>query len=114
MDEVHKCVWLNTGSRSANILYMDDELQESINQVKVLVEENNKMLHSIQRRARLATLWHIIYWIIIVGVSIGALYYIQPYYEQTMELYQSAKETQAKFSNLPKGFDLNSLKSYFQ
>ena len=44
-----------------------------------LAEENNKILRSLRRSARLGTIMRILYWVAIMGVSVGALYFIQPY-----------------------------------
>lgn len=44
-----------------------------------MVEENNTILLSIRRNARIGTTVKIIYWTVIIGLSFGAYYFIQPY-----------------------------------
>ncbi len=41
--------------------------------------ENNNILHSMRRSARLTNILRIIYWVVIIAVSVGAYYVIQPY-----------------------------------
>jgi len=44
-----------------------------------LGEENNQILRRIERHIRLQRLMTWIYWLIIIGLSFGAYYLIQPY-----------------------------------
>lgn len=44
-----------------------------------LAVENNELLHNLKRRARLATAVKVLYWTVIIGLSFGAFYFIQPY-----------------------------------
>lgn len=44
-----------------------------------LAKENNSLLRSLNRRARLGTAVKVFYWIIIIGLSFGAFYFIEPY-----------------------------------
>ena len=44
-----------------------------------MAEDNNGILRSIRRTNRLGTIMHILYWVIILVVSFGAYYFIQPY-----------------------------------
>lgn len=44
-----------------------------------MVEENNTILLSIRRNARIGTTMKIIYWTVIIGLSFGAYYFIQPF-----------------------------------
>jgi len=54
-----------------------------------LAEDNNRILRGIRRSNRWSTFFRAIYWIIIIGVSIGAFYYIQPYVDTLLKTYQS-------------------------
>ena len=51
-----------------------------------LAEENNEILRSMRRSNRISSFLRILYWIIILGVSVGAFYYIQPYVNSLVEL----------------------------
>ncbi len=44
-----------------------------------LAEENNRLLKGIRRSARWSSVMRYVYWIIIIVLSFGAYYFIQPY-----------------------------------
>ncbi len=44
-----------------------------------LAEENNKILKALNRRAKFSTALRVTYWIVVIGLSVGAFYFIQPY-----------------------------------
>lgn len=60
---------------------MTPEDRRLLEEVKALAEENSKMLKSIQRLNRTGAILKITYWVIIIGVSFGAFYFIQPYFD---------------------------------
>ncbi len=67
---------------------MNPEEKELLQKVHDLSEENSRILHGIRRSHRWATIFRIFYWIIIIGVSVGAFYYIQPYIDSVMKAYK--------------------------
>ena len=44
-----------------------------------LTEENNKILHGMRRSMMWASITRWFYWIVIIGLSVGSFYFIQPY-----------------------------------
>lgn len=44
-----------------------------------LVEENNKILHKMRRTQKIASVMQVFYWLIIIGIAVGAFYFLQPY-----------------------------------
>ena len=66
---------------------MDFHDKEFFDRLMALTEENNKILHKIRRTAKVTGMIRIVYWIIIIGISIGAYYYVQPYLNQILEAY---------------------------
>ena len=67
---------------------MDQEERELLNNTFSLVKENNKMLHKIRSSQKWASFMRIVYWLIIIGISIGAFYYLQPYITQMQNIIQ--------------------------
>lgn len=57
-----------------------------------LAEDNNKILISIRRSNRVSTIFRVLYWIIIIGISVGAYYFIQPYANDAFNLFNVAKQ----------------------
>ncbi len=70
---------------------MDDK--ETLARILELTEDTNKMTRKMRRAQKLANFWSIIYWIIIVSLSIGAFYYIQPFIDGFIHAYQSVVGT---------------------
>jgi len=78
---------------------MNPNEKELLQKTFELAEENNKILHQIRRSNRLSSFFRIFYWVIIIGVSIGAFYYLEPYLNSVTKAYRSLQT------------DLNSVKS---
>jgi len=45
------------------------------------------MLRKMRRAALWTRAWHLLYWLIIVGISVGAYFYVQPYVEKLQSIY---------------------------
>ncbi len=60
-------------------MYGDE--RKTIERLTELVEDNNKILHRLQRAKRWNSLFHFLYWVIALLLAAGSYYYIQPYVE---------------------------------
>ncbi|MEI7810159.1 MAG: hypothetical protein WCI41_01215 [bacterium] len=58
---------------------MDPETTKLLRDTFLLAEDNNKMLHKIRNGQKWASVMRVMYWLIIIGISIGAFYFMQPY-----------------------------------
>ena len=58
---------------------MTPEEHQLLIETRQLVEEQAKILKSIQRSNRISIAMRAVYWFIIIGLSFGALYFTQPY-----------------------------------
>lgn len=67
---------------------MNPEEKEILQKTNDLAKENNKILKSIRRSNRWSTIFRLFYWLIIIGVSIGAFYFIQPYIDPLINAYK--------------------------
>ena len=65
-----------------------DELKELVRQAVALGEENNNLLRKMRRAEKWSSFFRFIYWIIIIGLSVGAFYFIQPYAAALESLWQ--------------------------
>jgi hypothetical protein len=63
------------------------ELNEKIDDLTDLVEENQRMLKNLYQRARFATVIVFIKWFVIIGITIGSFYYIQPFINTLVGIY---------------------------
>ena len=83
---------------------MSPEERELLNRSVTLAEDNNRMLHSIKRTMFMARIMSVLYWVLIIGVSVGAFYFIQPYLDQLMDTYSGAKSNLDNLGSLLKNF----------
>ena len=87
---------------------MDREEKELLKKTVELEKENNDMLRSIKRSMRLSSIMSIVYWVFIIGSLVGAFYFIQPYWDKVIEIYNQTKGTldsgASSFSNIMNGF----------
>ncbi len=60
----------------------------------MIAEDNNKILRGMRRNARVAAVWHIFYWILIIGSGIASYYYLQPYLETMINAYKKIQAVQ--------------------
>jgi len=94
---------------------LDEEKDKELSEIKKIVEQNNKMLHSLQNRARFGTIFSVLKWVIVVGISIGAYAFLQPYLNILLDTYTSIQESTSAIDQLKNSipdtskFDLSKL-----
>lgn len=69
-----------------------DFQNKNFDRLIALTEENNKLIKKMLRSARLGHVMRILYWLVLIGISIGAFYFIQPYLEQLISVYAGLNE----------------------
>ncbi len=58
---------------------MTPEEKSLLEKTYEIAKENNGLLKSIRRSNRISSILRVAYWVIIIGLSIGAYYFVQPY-----------------------------------
>ena len=71
---------------------MTPDERELLTQSIKIAEENNKMLHSMRRSARISSFLRIVYWFIILGTAFGTYYFIQPYLDAVIKSYNNMQQ----------------------
>jgi hypothetical protein len=66
---------------------MDEETKKLLEENLKLSKENNGLLLKLYKIQRWAQITRYLYWVIIIGASLGALYYLKPYLGNLMNLY---------------------------
>ncbi len=66
---------------------MDAEVKKMIEESLTLNRESNTILKGIRRAQRRAEIMKVIYWVIILGITFGAYYFIQPYIDSLLGYY---------------------------
>ncbi len=87
---------------------MNPEFEEILNRLKGIehdVKQNRNMLESIQRRARMAIIFSLLKWFIILGFTFGIFYYSKPYINKTFELYEQVNTLTGSATNEKKQVD---------
>lgn len=79
---------------------MDLETSQLLKKLTELTEENNKILHKIQKHTRWAMFFGVVKWILIIGITIGSYIAIQPYFDQLIKTYRSLESVQSQSSGL--------------
>jgi uncharacterized protein (UPF0333 family) len=70
---------------------MTPEERSLLERTYKMAEENNDILKSIRRANRLSLAFRVLYWVVILGVSYGAYYFIQPYLQSMLGLYDQVR-----------------------
>ena len=66
---------------------MDPEVKKLLEENLRISKENNQLLLKVRSVQKWAQITRIIYWFVIIGVSLGAFYFIQPYLGNILNLY---------------------------
>lgn len=89
---------------------MDQNLEERLNTIEKKIDENHVILVRIRRVQRNAGLFRLFYWLLIIGLTAGSFYFIQPYLQQISEVYSGFQDTQQDIKNtIPDIGNLNKL-----
>lgn len=86
-DQLHKNI---EGDIQVNtdIAHVDmTDLNKKIDALTALTEENQMMIRNLYHRARMATVFIFIKWFVIIGITVGSFYYIQPLINNLIGIY---------------------------
>ena len=81
--------------------FMDEESKKVLQNMLELTEENSKMLHKIRGVQKREAVWQTLKILVIVAIAFGSFYYIEPYLNKVMDLYNSVAGIEEKMSNNP-------------
>lgn len=79
---------------------MNPKEKELLEKTYELEKENNHMLRGIRNSNRWSLFFRLFYWFIIIGLSVGAFYFIQPYLESLMNTYSSVQDGLGNINSL--------------
>ncbi len=66
---------------------MDQEERSLLEENLRMSRENNRLLIKVRSVQHWASIIRVIYWLVLIGISFGAFYFLQPYIENIMKLY---------------------------
>jgi hypothetical protein len=66
---------------------MDQEERSLLDENLRVSRENHQLLLKVRSVQRWSSVTRILYWVILIGISFGAFYFLQPYIERIMKIY---------------------------
>lgn len=78
---------------------MDPESKKLLEETFELVKENNKMLHKVRNVQKWAAFWQTLKIVLIIGIAFGSFYFLEPYLNKMVDLYNSISGTNQKLNN---------------
>jgi hypothetical protein len=80
---------------------MDPESKQLLQNTLELAEENNKLLHKIRGVQRRGAVWQVLKYLLILAIAFGSFYYVEPYLNKIMDMYNSVTGIQQKINDSP-------------
>ena len=90
---------------------MDPESKKLLEETFTLTQENNKMLHKVRSVQKWAIFWSWLKIVVIIGITLGSFYFLQPYINKIIDLYNSISGTEQKLNDSSDSFQ-NLLKKF--
>jgi len=78
---------------------MSPEDRELLQNTFNLSKENNKILRKMRHSQKVSSVMQVVYWLIIIGIAVGAFYFLQPYINGIEKFIKNS------------GFDISQLKN---
>ena len=74
-------------------------MERQLRETRALTERNNEILQKFHRSMVWSRVLWIFYWVIIVGVAVGAFYFLEPYWDTLVALVETTESLRAQFGN---------------
>lgn len=79
---------------------MDPQDRQLLQETYRLSQENNKMLSTMHRAMMWGRVWRALYWVVIIGLTVGAFYFIEPYLQTLLDTYGALQSNAGDIQNL--------------
>ncbi|MCC6290574.1 hypothetical protein IT398_00665 [Candidatus Nomurabacteria bacterium] len=73
---------------------MSPEERELLSATHVLATENNRILRGLRSVQRWQSFWSAVKWLLIIASVFGSYYYLQPYLDKILAVYQNLPDLQ--------------------
>ncbi|MDD3662597.1 MAG: hypothetical protein PHT84_01895 [Candidatus Pacebacteria bacterium] len=81
---------------------MEPEIKSLLEENLKLAKENNELLKKVREFQRWSRITKVLYWFIIIGIALGAFYFIQPYFDGILNIYSGGVSDIDMMKNLSK------------
>ena len=78
---------------------MDPELKKLLDNTYKLAEENNVLLRKIRGVQKREVFFRLMYWLFLIGVGVGAFYFVQPYVDEIKDFFKGSSAVINKLEN---------------
>lgn len=78
---------------------MDQNERQQLREALDLARENNQLLKKLWRDVKWGRAIKALYWLVIIGIAISSLYFLQPYLDTLRGVYGGLQDAQAQFQN---------------
>ncbi len=79
---------------------MDPNERQQLKEALDLSRENNILLKKMWRATQWGRVIKALYWIAIIAITVGSLYFIQPYVDTLQGVYGGMQDAQSQFKDL--------------
>ena len=79
---------------------MDPEIKKLLYETHELAEENNKMLRKVRGVQKRQAFLSFLHWFLIIGVAIGAFYFLQPYISKVRAFFGDVSSAVEKVKDI--------------
>ncbi|MEX2052359.1 MAG: hypothetical protein WD991_01515 [Candidatus Paceibacterota bacterium] len=84
---------------------MSPEEKELLTKSLELAEENNKILKALHKHMRIRRALSIAYWVLVIGLAVGAFYFLEPFVQQIQDAYGGARSNLDSFNTFFQNFN---------
>lgn len=74
-------------------------LQRRLRETRELTERNNEILQKLHRSMVWGRVVWVVYWLILVGIAVGAFYFLEPYWDSVSSTFESIQGQFQGFSS---------------
>lgn len=78
---------------------MSPEQEKLLEETYQLAKENNKMLRRVRGVQKRQALWSVLKIVVVIGLALGAFYYLEPYLNKILGLYNSISGIEQKINS---------------
>ena len=78
---------------------MSPEPEKLLEETYQLAKENNKMLRRVRGVQKRQALWSVLKIVVVIGLALGAFYYLEPYLNKILGLYNSISGIEQKINS---------------
>ena len=93
---------------------MDENIEQMLKENLAISKENNELLKKLVNHQKWAQIYRFVYWGLIIAVSFGSFYFLQPYIGSIMNLYTGGVSNVNTFQDISKSLDSEKLKDFIK